>query len=138
MGHDLETAGQDGRPGPASRDGRRARGVTRSGSPRLRLEYLDGLRGIAALYVVLFHSMVGFRGDVLPPALVSALKFMTYGHFSVAVFIVLSGYCLMLPVARSSDGRLSGGFAGYVKRRALRILPPYYAAVSISLLVIRV
>jgi peptidoglycan/LPS O-acetylase OafA/YrhL len=58
---------------------------------------------------------------------------LTYGHFSVAMFIVLSGYCLMLPVARSTDGRLAGGFWGYLKRRARRILPPYYAAVALSL-----
>ena len=30
---------------------------------------------------------------------------LDYGHFAVGVFIVLSGYCLMLPVARSTDGR---------------------------------
>jgi len=43
---------------------------------------------------------------------------------------------LMMPVARSADGGLSGGFWGYIKRRARRILPPYYAAVAVSLLFI--
>ncbi len=40
----------------------------------------------------------------------------------------------MLPVARSADGGLKGGTVGFLKRRARRILPPYYAALLLSLL----
>ncbi len=61
---------------------------------------------------------------------------MMFGRYAVSVFIVLSGYCLMLPVARSQDGRLRGGFWDYLKRRSRRILPPYYAALLISMLII--
>lgn len=42
----------------------------------------------------------------------------------------------MLPVARG-DGHLRGGFGQFIKRRAWRILPPYYAAVVLSLILIR-
>src|SRR5678815_519667 len=42
----------------------------------------------------------------------------------------------MLPVAREADGRLRGGFLGYIGRRAFRILPPYFAALGLSLLLI--
>ena len=106
-----------------------------------RMKFLDGLRGLAALYVVLFHFtasryFVDASGArlVLPLALRVLTGWMQYGHYAVAVFIVLSGYSLMLPVARANDGQLRGGFAGYVKRRAWRILPPYYAALLLSLL----
>jgi peptidoglycan/LPS O-acetylase OafA/YrhL len=100
------------------------------------LRYLDGLRGAAALYVVVYHAATGYRGDRLPTWTETPLKFLTYGHFSVAVFIVLSGYSLMLPVARSPDGRLIGGVPRYLRRRARRLLPPYYAAIALSLLLI--
>ena len=40
----------------------------------------------------------------------------------------------MIPVARSVDCTLKGGTLGYLKRRAWRILPPYYAAIALSLL----
>ena len=63
------------------------------------------------------------------------LKPLTFGHFAVAVFIVLSGYCLMLPAAQSPQKRLRGSFWEYLWRRAKRILPPYYAAVALFLLV---
>ena len=59
------------------------------------------------------------------------LKIVNQGHYAIAVFIVLSGYVLMLPVARSADGMLRGGIAGFIKRRSIRILPTYYAALFI-------
>jgi peptidoglycan/LPS O-acetylase OafA/YrhL len=57
---------------------------------------------------------------------------MAYGVNAVPVFIVLSGYCLMLPAAKSEDGQLKGGIGRFVKRRAWRILPPYYAALILA------
>ena len=111
-----------------------------SSSTRLRLHYLDGLRGLAALYVVIFHvyleASYRWTGFVLPRKLWLASQWMIYGHSAVVVFIVLSGYCLMLPVIRSADAQLSDGLKGFFVRRTRRILPPYYAAVLLSLLLI--
>jgi peptidoglycan/LPS O-acetylase OafA/YrhL len=56
-----------------------------------------------------------------------------FGHTAVNVFIVLSGFSLMLPVARSATYELRGGLRPYFVRRARRILPPYYAALALSL-----
>ncbi len=101
-----------------------------------RYEFLDGLRGLAAL-VVLFHH-VAPPGDGVPaPAPIRLLfRVLGYGHYAVAVFIVLSGFCLMLPVAGSAEDRLKGGVLAYLGRRARRILPPYYAAIALFLVVI--
>jgi peptidoglycan/LPS O-acetylase OafA/YrhL len=107
-----------------------------SDSSKLRLSYLDGLRALAALYVVLFHAVMGFAADQPGPFRLLRLLF-GFGHEAVAIFIVLSGYCLMLPVTRSVNGQLNGGFRGYLARRAFRILPPYFAALALSLLLIR-
>lgn len=97
-------------------------------SGRVRLAFLDGLRGLSAFYVMLFH--LGTPAG-LPLGLSLAWEWTHFGRSAVGVFIVLSGYSLMLPVARSTDGRLRGGFWEYLKRRSLRILPPYYAAMAI-------
>jgi len=56
-----------------------------------------------------------------------------WGHQSVDVFIVLSGFCLMLPVAKSGELKLRNGFVSYLTKRAWRILPPYYAVLLICL-----
>jgi len=105
--------------------------------PRLRLDYLDGLRGLAALYVVLHHAYYGLTAEAGLPPLVTWLTYWLYlGRSAVDIFIVLSGYCLMLPVVRSTTGRLSGGPLDFLRRRARRILPPFYAALGVSLLLI--
>jgi peptidoglycan/LPS O-acetylase OafA/YrhL len=59
-----------------------------------------------------------------------------HSYYAVSVFIVLSGFCLGLPVVGSRNLQLSGGFWRYVSRRARRILPPYYAALALSLLIL--
>jgi peptidoglycan/LPS O-acetylase OafA/YrhL len=101
-------------------------------SQRLHLHYLDGLRGIASLYVAFVH-VEPFRGENFPILWLLFQKLLRYGAFSVVIFIVLSGYVLMLPVARSQNGHISGSLIDYIKRRSRRILPPYYAALFLSL-----
>jgi peptidoglycan/LPS O-acetylase OafA/YrhL len=111
------------------------------------LGYLDGIRGLAALYVLLEHvqlsglDLINAWAPVNPTPLQRLAQFLNssvlgYGHLAVDVFIVLSGYCLMLPVAQSrGEVQLRGGLGGFVKRRARRILPPYYAALIFALVV---
>jgi peptidoglycan/LPS O-acetylase OafA/YrhL len=77
------------------------------------LDYLDGLRAFAALFVVLHHAYlqtwpVIAYPDAGPDKLVGFwLGWLIYGHFSVTFFMALSGFCLMMPVLRS--GSLRGG-----------------------------
>lgn len=94
------------------------------------------MRGWAALFVVYHHAwqFVVTRSDAdALPAWFTLMAVFKFGHYAVPVFIVLSGYCLMLPVARSPDLELPGGLLTFVKRRARRILPPYYAALGLTL-----
>lgn len=101
-----------------------------------RQDHLDGMRAAASLYVVLFHAVMGFpRGEL--SGLWRVLKRASaFGHEAVAVFIVLSGYCLMLPVVRRGGDRLPRSLGNFFARRAFRILPPYYVTVTLSLLLI--
>jgi len=104
---------------------------------RMRLDHVDGLRALAALIVYVNHAyaQVWNLKLVPPPSLAFARWSLVAGHLSVTVFIVLSGFCLTLPVL-AQGGELRGGVSGFLKRRARRILPPYYAALAISLLLI--
>ena len=92
---------------------------------RPHLPFLDGIRALAALYVVLSHASTNVRGR-------SVSQFFGYGHFAVDVFIVLSGFSLMLPVA--IFGTLKGGARSFLVRRARRIVPPYLFALGFSAL----
>src|ERR1700689_2493356 len=100
------------------------------------LNFLDGIRGATALYVVGHHilqwSFINYKNERLP-GWFRVVQVFKFGHLAVGIFIVLSGFCLMLPVARSGNDRLTRGLTEFIKRRARRILPPYYAAFVLSL-----
>jgi peptidoglycan/LPS O-acetylase OafA/YrhL len=105
----------------------RARAATRPG----RVVGLDGVRGLAALFVVLNHIFErAWPGYPANPAPFWA-AWMTYGRFAVITFIALSGFSLGLGPARS--GWRLKSMATYAHRRAWRILPPYWAALGFSL-----
>jgi peptidoglycan/LPS O-acetylase OafA/YrhL len=99
---------------------------------RSRLIGLDGIRGLAALFVVTNHIFLrAFSGYPADHAPWWASPFI-YGRFAVVVFIVLSGFSLALSPARA--GWQLGGLAKFARRRAWRILPPYWAALVFSVL----
>jgi peptidoglycan/LPS O-acetylase OafA/YrhL len=100
---------------------------------RQRLAGLDGLRGLAALYVVVNHVFLrAFPGYPVDHAPFWAGWFI-YGRFAVVVFIVLSGFSLALSPAR--NGWRLDGISQFARRRARRILPAYWAALAFSLAV---
>jgi peptidoglycan/LPS O-acetylase OafA/YrhL len=100
---------------------------------RQRLAGLDGIRGLAALYVVVNHvflrSFPGYPADHAP----FWAAWLIYGRFAVVVFIVVSGFSLAL--APASRGWRLDGVSQFARRRARRILPPYWAALAFSLVV---
>lgn len=104
--------------------------------PRLRLAYLDGLRALASCYVVVFHSVLGFSGSELSGSWRLLRRLSAFGHESVAIFIVLSGYCLMLPVARARPEQHTVQLGRFIWRRARRILPPYFVTLLASLVLL--
>lgn len=105
---------------------------------RPRYNYVEGLRALACLTVVLNHAVaeaypVLYKVDI--PSTLSFLKlWFAFGHHAVTAFIVVSGFCLGLPLA-GSDFVKPVPFVQFMARRIARILPPYYAALIISILV---
>jgi peptidoglycan/LPS O-acetylase OafA/YrhL len=74
---------------------------------------LDGLRGVAALAVVLFHFM-----EIVQPDQPS--NFIAHAYLAVDFFFCLSGFV----IAYAYDGRLAQlGTLGFLKRRLIRLHP---------------
>ena len=78
---------------------------------RQHLKFLDGIRAACAMVVVAHHAWlevwpVGMGKH--PVGLTAAMTgWLLYARFAVDVFIILSGFCLMLPVA-GTDGTIRG------------------------------
>ena len=83
------------------------------------------MRGLAALYVVLHNAYLEVADKAQFASIVDALGparlLFDSGKLSVDVFIVLSGYVLMLTVMRSG-GQIKS-LADYCRRRYRRIPP---------------
>ena len=111
---------------------------------------LDGLRGVAAVVVLLWHATLATRfGDSIlgqisgwpaPPRdgvghllFDTPLRVLTMGTAAVTVFFVLSGVVLVLPLLRD-------GFDlwAYYPRRLLRLWVPCAASVVFALLLMNV
>jgi peptidoglycan/LPS O-acetylase OafA/YrhL len=100
---------------------------------RRRLTGLDGIRGLAALFVVIHHCfLMSYPGYPVTNGPVWT-HWMIYGHLAVVVFIVLSGFSLAVAPARS--GWQLGSMKRFAFRRAWRILPPYWPALVYSMIV---
>lgn len=91
-----------------------------------RLVGLDALRGLSAVAVLVCH-LGAYWGFLNLPG--KGLQLTQIGAHGVDVFVVLSGFCLALPLV---DRRRRLNVAPFLGRRALRILPAYWVALAIA------
>jgi len=100
---------------------------------------LDGLRGLAVLWVVAFHFVVLREGDAWVGALHAAPALdalVRNGYLGVDLFFLLSGFLLALPwIAHAHAGLPPPSTSAFYARRARRILPAYYAQLVLLFLV---
>lgn len=84
---------------------------------------LDGLRAIAVLTVFIGHGAVGISSGFWP------------GHVGVTIFFFLSGFLITTLLRREHlrAGRIS--LSKFYLRRALRILPPAYLAITAAVII---
>jgi peptidoglycan/LPS O-acetylase OafA/YrhL len=101
---------------------------------KTRLSFADGLRGLAALWVVLFHLAEGHHIDTLKNTLPNFAYNIVFGwgHFGVTVFFVLSGFVMAL-TAHKVKFDAANAFK-FIARRLKRLAPPYYFAIIVALL----
>ena len=100
------------------------------------IPFLDHLRGLAILLVFLFHGFLLGYANATPPAWSNFLPFvaghpgrwllfpLASGWVGVAIFFVISGFCIHLSHVRSRDR----SWRVYFLRRFFRIYPPYLLA----------
>ncbi len=100
-----------------------------------RLAYIDGLRAIAALLVLLTHAWafsgapalgVSVGGHTIVLAAIPAI-----GYVGVNLFLVLSGFCLMWPFACDPAYRTRMSARAFWIRRWQRIAPAYFASIPL-------
>jgi peptidoglycan/LPS O-acetylase OafA/YrhL len=101
-----------------------------------RFESLDHWRGVACLFVVIYHSTIVYLSTTSPaspaPGWIGGLLEMTHHlNVGVALFFVISGYCIA--AAADSARRRNSGVGQYFVRRFRRIYPPFWIVVVLSI-----
>lgn len=109
-----------------------------------KINYLDGLRGIAAINVMIMHFFI-----VLVPAIIysdrmpshfggleqlfssTPLGLIGAGNFSVCIFFVLSGYVLTYKYFKMKDKKI---IINGAVRRYIRLFVPVFAAIILAFL----
>ncbi len=117
-----------------------------------RYDFIDGLRGVAILWVVLCHaiytfdvrpvfvSLYGFfesqHCPVLMNVVVSSYEYFYriafFGNYGVDLFFVISGFLITGLLINFIDGRLD--LRRFYVRRIFKIIPHYYALVLLVFL----
>jgi peptidoglycan/LPS O-acetylase OafA/YrhL len=98
-----------------------------------RLAGADFVRAAACLMVVAHHVAQRVSPRALPPEQVNTAFAFTMGAFGVAAFFVLSGYLLARPFWLALDaGQPMPSLRTYVVRRAARILPGLWLALTVT------
>lgn len=94
---------------------------------RRRIAHIDGLRAIAVLSVALFHASAFANQNSHGVA----AAVLASGRRGVDLFFMLSGFCLAYPTLHAIESRGLATFdvVGYIARRAVRIVPPYWLAI---------
>lgn len=111
-----------------------------------KLRALDGIRGLAAMYVLIHHARLGLtqsyhNGLATNPEnyqwydklTVYAFGFFKYGHEAVIIFFVLSGFLIHLRQAHSKFEYVDFNIKLYLRKRILRIYPTLFASFLISI-----
>jgi peptidoglycan/LPS O-acetylase OafA/YrhL len=91
-----------------------------SDSPH-RYDVLDGMRGLAAIWVMIAHA-----------SLFGAAPLLKNAYIAVDFFFILSGFVL----AYSYGGRRNMGLGSFMMRRLIRLYPMYLAGLALGTLVL--
>lgn len=100
---------------------------------RATFTIVQALRGIACLWVLLFHAGAGGHLKTIAPL---APFFFADGHLGVAIFFALSGFVIAHSLAGSGPGDTpiasSGDLGRFLLRRSIRLDPAYWASMAVA------
>jgi peptidoglycan/LPS O-acetylase OafA/YrhL len=96
----------------------------------------DGVRAIACLMVVFSHLFQRLSLLDQTPIMQNLQVFFLKGAFGVSAFFVLSGMLLALPFWKHYlEDKPFPAIGNYIRRRAARVIPGFYASLLVSFLV---
>jgi len=100
-----------------------------------RFLFVDGLRGIAALAVVLYHFLEAVSQTAEDWIWPVFEQLFSYGYLGVDIFFVISGFVIPLSVRNAEH--TPGFLLRFAIRRSIRLDPPYWLTIFLELIAIK-
>lgn len=97
-----------------------------------RLGSLDGLRGLAALAVVMYHYTYRYHelyGHQLESSMLSLFK---YGHLGVQLFFIISGFVIYLSIQHTDT------LKRFFVNRFSRLYPAYWLSIILTFIIVTI
>jgi peptidoglycan/LPS O-acetylase OafA/YrhL len=103
-----------------------------------RLPGIEGLRAVAACSVLVYHCWLFGSPDRAAPRLGPLTGVMPHLALGVVLFFALSGFLLYRPFAAAALRAVPApSVTAYLRNRALRILPAYWAVLLVTGLILQ-
>jgi peptidoglycan/LPS O-acetylase OafA/YrhL len=99
-----------------------------------RIQSIDGLRGVAALLVVLFHLHEAVSRTATDWLWYPIDWIARNGDKGVDIFFVISGFVIAMSVSKGA--RTVGYFGRFILRRSIRLDPPYWSTILLELVLL--
>ncbi len=82
-----------------------------------RIEFLDGLRGLAIIFVMLFHAYARYPTFVPFGSEFSEIPLFSKGYYGVNLFFLISGFVILMTLEKTNN------FFDFMLRRWIRLFP---------------
>lgn len=97
---------------------------------------VDGLRALAVLWVIAYHTLAFIGRPLRNQEFGPVLRLVNRGHLGVDLFFVLSGFLIASLLLKEHQSTGAIGLRSFYLRRALRILPAYFVALGVYVLLV--
>ncbi|MBW4966827.1 acyltransferase [Pseudoalteromonas sp. CR1] len=85
-----------------------------------RIDYIDGLRGLAIILVILYHAFARWPELVPYGGAYSEYALVKHGWLGVELFFIISGFVILLTLERSKS------FSQFLFKRFIRLFPAMF------------
>jgi peptidoglycan/LPS O-acetylase OafA/YrhL len=89
-------------------------------SIKKRIDFLDGLRGVAILLVILFHAYSRWTDIVPYKDRFAGFPMFAYGWLGVDLFFIISGFVILMTLSKCQN------FSDFILRRWIRLFPAMF------------
>lgn len=91
----------------------------------MRIAHLDGMRGIAIIWVILFHGYSRWPEYLNFVSVTQDIAVFEYGYLGVQLFFMISGFVIFMTLDKSKN------YFDFIKKRWLRLFPAMLIATII-------